>query len=136
MNEGSARVLDVGQCSPDHSAIRSLLHRTFNVYIDQAGSVDEAIEELKTASYDLVLVNRVIFEDGGSGAELIAKMKSVRDFRDVPVMMISNFNDAQQDAVAAGGVPGFGKAELNDPSTIALLRKYLPSRAEEAESQS
>ena len=40
-------------------------------------------------------------------------------------MLVSNLEDAQAQAVAAGAQPGFGKAALQKPRTIELLREYL-----------
>ena len=43
----------------------------------------------------------------------------------LPVMLVSNYPDAQQEAQAAGAVPGFGKAQVSSPETLDLLRTYL-----------
>jgi len=43
----------------------------------------------------------------------------------VPVMLVSNYQEAQQQAVGAGAVPGFGKDSLGRPSMIALLKPFL-----------
>jgi hypothetical protein len=43
----------------------------------------------------------------------------------VPVMLISNYSDAQREAELAGAVPGFGKAELNDPDLSNRLASSL-----------
>ena len=40
-------------------------------------------------------------------------------------MMVSNYADAQDKAVADGAVSGFGKAALDDPATVELLGTYL-----------
>ncbi len=46
-------------------------------------------------------------------------------------MLISNFQDAQQEAVAAGAFPGFGKSQLYDDSTSERLRDALAGRRDE-----
>jgi len=43
----------------------------------------------------------------------------------VPVMLVSNFADAQAQAVESGALPGFGKAALNAPETLARLKEQL-----------
>ena len=43
----------------------------------------------------------------------------------VPVMLVSNYPQYQQQAVDAGAVPGFGKAELRSPTTLARLAEFL-----------
>ena len=40
-------------------------------------------------------------------------------------MLVSNFPDAQAQAVEAGAEPGFGKKSLNAPETIARLSSHL-----------
>ena len=46
----------------------------------------------------------------------------------IPVMIISNYQDAQDVAVAAGASPGFGKAALDTPRTFELLSEFLNSK--------
>ena len=48
------------------------------------------------------------------------------DPRGVPVMLISNYPEAQEKAVSDGAVRGFGKAVLDDPATVELLAAFLP----------
>ena len=128
MSNPKSRVLDVGQCSPDHRGIRAMLTRHFDVEVDRVMFVDEAIDQLAERRYDLVLVNRVIFDDGSDGAQLIHRMKSGAATASIPVMLISNYPDAQAQAAADGAVPGFGKAQLGDPESLAKLESYLPRR--------
>lgn len=118
-------VLDVGNCDPDHAAIRGLLSAGFNATIDRVMFVPEALRALNAKKYDLVLVNRLIFADRSDGLALVTAMKSHPQHAAIPVMMISNFPDAQQRAIAAGAVPGFGKAALWATETIGTLAKYL-----------
>jgi len=124
MAEPESRVLDVGNCNPDHSRIRRLLEAHFDVAIDRVMFVDQALEMLSAGSYDLVLVNRLIFDDGSDGGALVRRVQS-DGHRRTPVMMISNYAEAQQRAVADGAVPGFGKADLDDPATVELLARHL-----------
>ena len=97
----------------------------FDVDVDRVMFVDEAISELRKTRYDLVLVNRLIFADSSDALPLIGKMQADDALRDVPVMMVSNYADAQDRAVAAGAVRGFGKSDLDQPATTDLLRSYL-----------
>jgi len=124
MSDGASRVLDVGNCDPDHRGIRELLERHFDVTVDRAMFVDEAMAQLGRQRYDLVLVNRIIFDDDSDGSELIRRMRH-NGHRTTPIMLISNYADAQERAVADGAVPGFGKAALHDPATVQLLTRHL-----------
>lgn len=118
------RVLDVGNCDPDHGNVRRMLEGNFHAQIDRVMFVDEALARLGQGRYDLVMVNRVIFDDGSDGGELIRRMQT-DGYQDTPVMMISNYDDAQQKAQNDGAIRGFGKANIDAPQTIELLDKYL-----------
>lgn len=116
--------MDVGNCDPDHAGIRRLLE-PFDVKVDRVMFVDEAMSALRETRYHFVLVNRLVFADSSDALPLIGKMKADEALRDIPVMMVSNYADAQDRAVAAGAVRGFGKDDLDKPSSIDLLRSYL-----------
>jgi two-component system chemotaxis response regulator CheY len=40
-------------------------------------------------------------------------------------MLVSNYADAQREAMSLGALPGFGKAGLNDASTNTRLQEIL-----------
>ncbi len=128
MAASKASLLDVGNCDPDHGAISRMLTRHFNVAIDRVMHVDEALERMRDKKYDLVLVNRLIFEDGSEGIDLLRQAKADPSLAAVPIMMISNFEAAQQKAVTAGAKLGFGKDSLQDSGTIERLSEFLPLR--------
>lgn len=123
-----ARVLDVGQCAPDHAAIRALLTRHFHVEVDRVMFVEEALSAMRERPYDLVLVNRLIFDDGSEGTALLERSREDDRLKDVPIMLISNYADAQQAAEARGAVPGFGKSQLHEADSLDRLARFLPPR--------
>jgi CheY-like chemotaxis protein len=127
--ERRRRVLDVGQCRPDHSAIRSAIAGRFDVEVDRVMFVDEALDAMRRTAYDLVLVNRLIFDDNSDGAELIRRAKRDERLRDIPIMLVSNYAEAQSAAVGAGAERGFGKAELHDAATHEKLARFLGAAA-------
>ena len=49
MQPDRARVLDVGNCDPDHAMIRSMLERHFEVEIDRVMFVAEAVDAMRRA---------------------------------------------------------------------------------------
>lgn len=116
------KVLSVGQCDFDHGNIGARLMALFGATLVPADSAAEALGLLASSRFDLILVNRVFDADGGSGLELIRELNAA-DFP--PRMLVSNFSDAQEQAVAAGAVRGFGKAELQAPSVVEILRPFL-----------
>jgi len=119
------RVLDVGQCSPDHWSIKHLFEGELGAELVQAHLAAEALEKLHASQFDLVLVNRKFDADYSDGLELIRAIKADAALAEVPVMLISNYPEAQAEAVAAGALPGFGKAELRSPATKEKLSAVL-----------
>jgi PleD family two-component response regulator len=119
------RVLSVGQCAADHAALRWALRPHFDTEIVSAATADAALHELRRGAYSLVLVNRVLDAEGTPGVDLIRRIRAEEGLPAVPVMLVSNYEDAQEEAVGVGAVPGFGKGRLNDPRTAEQLRPYL-----------
>ncbi len=121
----SKRVLNVGQCRPDQHAIRALLRSHFDVEVVSADLLDDALESLNRDRYDLVLINRKLDRDGSDGLEVLRAVRRSERHGDVPVMLVSNYPEAQAAAIAAGALPGFGKSELDAPQTVEKLRQVL-----------
>jgi len=123
-------VLDVGNCGADHGAIAYLLRSNFDVHVLRAVDADEAMDAIRSNSVDLVLINRVIDSDGSRGIDLIREIKAEDALARTAVMLVSNYPEYQDAAVAAGAERGFGKAALRDPETVGILRRLLaPSEA-------
>lgn len=127
----SKRVLDVGNCGPDHGAIRAMLERSFGAELAQADGLDDALAALRKEPFDLVVVNRKLDQDYGDGLEVIKAIKADAKLKSVPCMLITNYPDQQQFAVAAGAEYGFGKKELHTDQTRARLAKFLAGKIEE-----
>ena len=121
----SPRVLSIGQCFADHSAIARTLQRHFAAEVVGADSPTEALECLRQQHFDLVLVNRILDADHSSGLEVIGQLKSADATQQLPVMLVSNYDDAQQQAVDAGALPGFGKSALGHPAMLERVRAVL-----------
>ncbi len=86
-----------------------------------AGDLAEAREKLAGDSFHLVLVNRVLADTGDSGIDVVREL--LRDNPKTAIMLVSDREDAQAEAIALGAVPGFGKADLSNPATIDLIAK-------------
>ena len=115
-------VVLVGHCWPDRlklkSAVRGALGR---VRIARANDMRALQRGL--GSKPLLLVNRVLdgrFETG-SGVGLIRELHQRRELP--AALLISDHDDAQAEAVAAGALPGFGKSKLRDATTAEILRE-------------
>lgn len=118
-------VLSVGNCQLDHGSISRMIETHFNAAVDGAADMAAALRQLEQRRYDLVLVNRVFDATSEEGLDLIRQMKESPALRAIPVMLISNFESAQQEAAAAGAAPGFGKAHLEEQQTRATLDAFL-----------
>lgn len=134
------RVVLVGHCGFD----AAMLRRAVGSMLDGAAksidvtAADDERELAKLADgASLLLINRVL--EGGfktdSGVDLIAQLagqadgdggegrdRGERDGSRPRMMLISNYADAQQAAIAAGAHPGFGKADVHSPGAGKLLR--------------
>jgi len=114
------KILDVGQCGFDGPRMSQLLRERLNATVDCAGTAEEAARRLNDGKYDLVLVNRVLAQDGASGVNLIREL--IKSGSKTPLMLVSDHKDAQDSAVSFGAVRGFGKAALEEPETFELIR--------------
>jgi two-component system chemotaxis response regulator CheY len=119
------RVLDVGNCVPDHAAIKGMLERNFGAIVDRTHLLDDTLKALRGQNYDLVLVNRKLDEDYSDGLEIIKQLQSDETLKKIPMMLVTNYPDHQQLAVAAGAEWGFGKLELQKDETQQRLRRIL-----------
>lgn len=118
-------ILDVGNCRADHGSIASLVQSNFDVQMLRAVDAGEAMDAIHSNRIDLVLVNRVIDRDGSAGIDLIRRMKADDSLAGIPVMLVSNYPEYQDAAIAAGAERGFGKASLREPETVRILGRIL-----------
>ncbi len=102
-----------------------ILQRDFDVVVERAHSFDDASKMSADTPYDLVLINRLLDVDGSEGMAILYELKSQPSTANVPVMIVSNYQDAQDAATRSGAVPGFGKQNLDTEETRELLAKYL-----------
>jgi CheY-like chemotaxis protein len=119
------RVLDVGNCAPDHASITAFLKHRFDCEVVQADDAEDALAALQSSDFDLVLVNRKLDVDYSDGMEVIRKIKSEASLANIPVMLITNYPEHQESAMKIGAVRGFGKLELGKPETVSRLKPIL-----------
>lgn len=118
-------ILSVGQCGPDHSSLSQFLNQHFDVNIVTADLPDDTLETLQNQSVDLVLINRKLDTDYTDGMIILKMIKADPLLAETPVMIVSNFKDAQQAAVEAGAEYGIGKSELALPATRTRVAAVL-----------
>lgn len=118
-------VLDVGNCDPDHAAIRSLLSSRYDVQVLRADALPDTLKILRSEGVDLVLINRKLDIDYSDGVEILKVIKADPDLMAIPVMIITNYPEHQEAAVALGAEYGFGKLQYQDASTHERLSRFL-----------
>jgi hypothetical protein len=120
----SKRILLVGHCGVDgprlQQEIASRLKSAEAVRINSMDDLQEACAE----GADLLLVNR---EPLGfsplMGVDVIRELHEA--YPDQKAILVSDHADAQQEAVKAGALPGFGKADIDSPKFTDMLRRAL-----------
>jgi two-component system chemotaxis response regulator CheY len=120
------KVLLVGHCGPDSSYLRMAIKRAVpEADILMADDSDELSKSIQNENIDLILFNRELGYgfDPDEGVEAIRVLRQGR--LNTKMMLVSNYQDAQQAAVSAGAMPGFGKRELGTPRVTELLREAL-----------
>ena len=118
------RVLDVGNCGPDHAAIRDYLTRNFDVEIVQVDDAAGATAQLHANSFDLVLVNRKLDIDYSDGIESSATSRPNPETAHVPVMLVTNYPEHQEAALE----PARSVASASSSSASPRTRDRLAGR--------
>jgi len=118
---GKRVVVLLGHCGADASYLRLAVKKADAaaqiVSASDRSELDEAIKQ----GAELLLVNRELWGfDVDSGIELIRLLR--KEHPELKMMLVSNYPQAQAEAVAAGALPGFGKRELGSGRVIDLLR--------------
>ena len=119
------RVLDVGNCSLDHGNLSGMLEKVFAAVVVQTHGLDDTLAALQKSAFDLVLVNRKLDQDYSDGLEIVHQIKADPKLATVPIMLITNYAEYQDQAVSAGCQRGFGKKELYAPETHEKLSPFL-----------
>jgi len=94
------------------------------VAADDSAELDRLVRE----GVDLLLFNRVLdygFDDT-EGVAVIRKLRAAHP--GLKMMLVSNYPEAQAEALAAGALPGFGKREMSSPRVTELLREATQSQ--------
>lgn len=121
MTHNKTTIVLVGHCGPDAYAITHAVTRALgSVQIVHAMARDQLLPHLRPGT--LWLVNRVLDGDfdADDGIDLIRQITGQGG--GPAMMLVSNYAAAQQQALAVGAVPGFGKAQLHLPLVAQCLR--------------
>lgn len=119
------KVVLVGHCGPDSSFLKSAVRRADAAAEVVVASGMEQLQQQLDQGADLILFNRILdygYEEE-EGVALMSKLTKKYPF--TRMVMVSNYEDARQAAVKAGGWPGFGKREIGTERVTQLLRDAL-----------
>jgi ActR/RegA family two-component response regulator len=90
-----------------------------------AADTEEELRQVMAEGVDLVLLNRLL--DFGfaeqEGVKLVERLRETHP--GLKMMLVSNFQEAQAAAVAAGALPGFGKREIGSARVKEVIREAL-----------
>ncbi len=118
-------LLDCGNCQPDYQSMKRLISQAFKANIIQSHGLDDTLAILRETQIDLVTINRKLDQDYSDGIKIAEAIKADSQLCSTPVMLITNFEDHQDAAVAIGCERGFGKLAMAAPSTRECLRPFL-----------
>lgn len=123
-------ILLVGHCRPDTShltlSVRKALPNAIIKPITDQHELDKALANHPAdAPAPLLLINRAL-EPGfsaDSGLDLIRDLHAAHP--QLRLMLVSNYPDAQAQALRLGALPGFGKNDLGSPRLAEVLHHAL-----------
>ena len=118
-------VLDVGNCNPDHATLQSYLESRFDAKLLRAHQQKDALEALETNDVALILINRKLDIDYTDGTDILKFLKADARYKDIPVMIVTNYPEHQELAVSLGAEYGFGKLQYNENTTHDRLARFL-----------
>jgi len=119
------RIVLVGHCGPDSSYLRMTISRAVKGASILMADDDADLNRFVAEGADLLLLNRVLDYgfDADLGVDLIKRLR--QDHPNLKMMLITNYPDAQAEAIRLGALPGFGKREMGSPKAAELLRQAL-----------
>ena len=125
----SKKVVLVGHCGPDTSYLRMAVQSAAKDITVLIADDEQDLQRLLQAGADLLLINRTL--DYGfaseSGVGLITQLRAM--YPTLRMMLVSNYPEAQAEAVAAGALPGFGKRQIGS----AGLKQMIAGALQDAE---
>ena len=123
------RIVLVGHCGVDaprlEAAVSKILPRADVVSVNS----EERLQEVCEDGADLLLINRQLpfgFESE-EGVELMHDIQQMHP--EVKMMLVSDRPDAQEEALRAGAVEGFGKADLGTSKIAEILKDALKGQS-------
>ena len=118
----SKKVVLIGHCGPDASYLRIAVMKAIKDVSILTAHDDSSLDKLIDAGADLVLLNRQL-EYGFSTDEGVAMIQRLREkYPQLKMMLVSNYPEAQEAAVKAGALLGFGKGQIGKREVVDQLQ--------------
>ncbi len=114
------RVVLVGHCGIDGPRLQEeISSKAPDFEVTRINDLEELQSVVKEGA-DLLLVNRepVGFEE--EGVDIIRDVH--QKYPDQKMMLVSDFPEAQDEAVKAGALPGFGKADIGSAKLLDTVK--------------
>jgi hypothetical protein len=116
----------VGHCGVDGPRLQQELESIFRNQVQVARVNDEpSVQRAVKQGATVLLFNREMVGDfdDPSGIDLLRRLHE--QFPDRKMMLVSDHEEAQEEAEEAGAIPGFGKSELGTPEFEERIRAAL-----------
>ena len=117
------RVILVGHCGIDGPRLQQeISSKAPDFDVTRINDLEELESAVKEGA-DLLLVNRepVGFEE--EGVDIIRDVH--QKYPDQKMMLVSDYPEAQDEAVKAGALPGFGKADIGSTKLVETVKGAL-----------
>lgn len=124
----STRIVLVGHCGVDGPRLKEAIESGASPCEVLRINTLEELESVCREGADLLLVNREPVGFDEQGMDLVRDL--CKRYPGQKVMLVSDYEDAQQEAVQAGALPGFGKAELGSPRLVETVKEALSGKEE------
>jgi CheY-like chemotaxis protein len=120
------KVVLVGHCGPDNSYLRMAVASADKaISVTSADDSEHLQKILESGGADLLLLNRELswgFAES-EGVELIRHLRTTHP--QIKTMLVSNYPEAQAEALQAGAYAGFGKREIGSARVGQVIRDAL-----------
>ena len=125
----NVKIALIGHCGPDSSYLRMVCGQAAKGAQVLMADDDSELQDVLAQDVDLLLFNREL----GYGFTHKMGVDAIRYLRglnkNLRMMLVSNYPDAQAAAVANGALPGFGKREIGSARVIEVIRGALETPA-------
>jgi len=123
MSSPAKCILLVGHCNVDGPRLQKVLGHEFKQARIERINSQADLERAVSAGADLLLINREPVGFAIEGMQIIRDLQQMRP--QAKVMLISDFPEAQAQALLAGALQGFGKSQLGTQAIKELVAAAL-----------